>query len=331
MNILIRSAKIIDPNSSFNGKKADILIENGEIVEIKQNIKNDKYKVIEGENIHVSPGWFDMQANFRDPGFEHKEDLESGMNCAAAGGFTGVCVMPSTNPPLHSKSQIDYVINKTKGSIVDVFPVGCISHNYEGKDLAEMHDMKMAGAVAFSDDKKAIKDAGLVLRALQYSHNIGSFIITHCDDASISHGGQMNEGENSTALGLKGMPGLAEELMLERNLSILAYAGGKLHIPTVSTKNSVEMIRLAKAKGLNVTAGVAAVNLFLEDSALNDFDSNLKVNPPLRTKEEIEALKKGLASGVIDVIVSDHSPEDIESKDLEFDYASFGMIGLETA
>jgi dihydroorotase len=331
MQILIRSAKIISPGSSFNGKRLDILIDGGEITEIKAHIKADKAKVIEGENIHVSPGWLDMQANFRDPGYEYKEDLESGIRCAAAGGFTGVCIMPSTNPPLHSKSQIDYVLNKTKGAIVDVYPVGCVSHNHEGKDLAEMYDMKVAGAVAFSDDKKAIKDAGLVLRALQYSGNIDSFIITHCDDGSISHGGQMNEGESATKLGLKGMPALAEELMLERNLSILAYAGGRLHIPTVTTKNSVELIRQAKAKGLKVTAGVAAANLLLDDTALLDFDSNLKVNPPLRTRDEAEALKKGLANGTIDVIVSDHTPEDVENKELEFDYAAFGMLGLETA
>jgi dihydroorotase len=332
MNILIRSARITDPNSPHNGKKTDILIEGGEIVQIKQHIKTEeKVKIIEGDNIHVSPGWVDMQANFRDPGFEFKEDLESGMNCAAAGGFTGVCIMPSTNPPLHSKSQIDYVLNKAKGNIVDVFPLGTVSHNHEGKDLSEMYDMKMAGAYGFSDDKKAIKDAGLVLRALQYSQNIGSFIMTHCDDASISHGGQMNEGEQSTRMGLKGMPGLAEELMLERNLSILSYAGGKLHVPTVSTKRSVELIKHAKAQGLNVTAGVAAVNLLLDDSVLNDFNTNLKLNPPLRSREDVDALKRGLANGTIDVVVSDHIPEDTENKELEFDYACYGALGLETA
>lgn len=331
MNILIRSAKIVDPSSAHNGEKMDILIENGEITEIKNKIKSDKTKIIEGKNIHVSPGWLDMQVNFCDPGFEHKEDLESGLKCASSGGFTGVCLMPSTNPPLHNKSQIDYVLNKSKGNIVDVYPIGCISHNQNGKDLAEMHDMKNAGAIAFSDGKKIVNDAGLILRALQYSHGIGSFIIAHCDDETISQGGQINEGEVSTLLGVKGIPALSEELMVERNLSILAYTGGKLHIPTISTKNSVELIKQAKIKGLNVTAGVAAINLHLDDTALHDFESNLKLNPPLRTKEDIDALKKGLLNGIIDVIVSDHTPEERENKELEFDYASFGMIGLETA
>jgi dihydroorotase len=332
MNILIKSATIIDPGSPHNGKKADILIERGMITEIRSGIRNDKnYKVIESDDLCVSPGWLDMQANFRDPGFEFKEDLQSGIRAAAQGGFTGVCVMPGTNPPLHSKSQIDYVINKTKDEIVDVYPVGCISHNHEGKDIAEMYDMKQSGAVAFSDDKKALKDAGLVMRALQYSSNIGSFIITHCNDKSIAPDGKMHEGETSTRMGLKGIPALAEEIMVQRNISILEYTGGKMHLPAISTKASVELVKHAKAKGLQITAGVAAHNLLLDDTKLSDFDTNYKLDPPLRGKEDLEALKKGLANGTIDVIVSDHAPEDVENKDLEFDFASDGIIALETA
>ncbi|MFL5752028.1 MAG: dihydroorotase [Bacteroidia bacterium] len=332
MNILIKSATVVDPNSSHNGKKVDILIEKGIITEIRSSIKNDKnYKTIESGDLCVSPGWLDMQVNFRDPGFEYKEDLESGTRSAAQGGFTAVCLMPGTNPPLHSKSQIDYVVNKTRDGIVDVYPVGCISHNHEGKDIAEMYDMKQSGAVAFSDDKKALKDAGLVMRALQYSANVGSFIITHCDDRSISLDGKMHEGETSTRMGLKGIPALAEELMVQRNIAILEYAGGKMHLPTISTKASVELVKHAKAKGLQITAGVAAHNLFLDDAKLSDFDSNYKVNPPLRGKEDLEALKRGLLNGTIDVIVSDHAPEDTENKDLEFDFASDGIVALETA
>jgi dihydroorotase len=331
MNLLIKQATIVDSNNSHNGKVVDILIEKGVITQIKKSITPEKgVKTIEGDNLHVSAGWLDMQVNFCDPGNEHKETLEKGLKAAAKGGFTAVAVMSGTNPPLHNKAQIDYVVNKAKSNAVDVYPVGTLSYNQEGKDLSEMYDMQLSGAVAFSDYKKPIKDAGLILRALQYSNNINSFIITHCDDKTISHGGLMNEGVTSTRLGLKGMPALAEEIMLQRNIQILEYTGGKMHIPTISTKGSVELIKKAKAKKLNITCGVAAYNLLLDETEVEGFDTNFKVNPPLRTKEDVEALKKAVADGIIDVIVSDHNPQDIESKDLEFDLADNGMVGLES-
>ena len=310
----------------------DILIEKGIITQLKKTIANEKnYKTIEADDLCVSVGWLDMQVNFCDPGNEHKETLENGLRAAAKGGFTAVCVMSGTNPPLHNKAQIEYVKNRAKDSLVDVFPVGTISHNQEGKDLSEMYDMQLAGAVAFSDYKKPIKDAGLILRALQYSANINSFIITHCDDKTISHDGQMNEGVTSTKLGLKGIPALAEELMIQRNLQILEYTGGKIHFPTISTKGSVELIKKAKTNGLSVTAGVAAHNLLLDETELEGFDTNYKVNPPLRSKEDVTAVRKALENGIIDVVVSDHNPQDIESKDLEFDLANNGIIALQTA
>jgi dihydroorotase len=331
MNILIKQATIVDSDSSHNGRVVDILIEKGVITQIKKSITPEKgIKTVEAEGMHVSAGWLDMQVNFCDPGYEHKETLSNGLKSAAKGGFTSVCLMSGTNPPLHNKAQIEYVANRTKDNLVDVLPIGTLSHNQEGKDLSEMYDMKLSGAVAFSDYKKSTKDAGLILRALQYSQNINSFIITHCDDKTISHDGLVNEGVTSTKLGLKGIPALAEEIMLQRNIQILEYTGGKMHIPTISTKGSVELIKKAKAKKLNITCGVAAYNLLLDDSELEGFDTNYKVNPPLRTKEDVDALKKGLADGVIDVIVSDHAPQDIESKDLEFDLADNGMIGLES-
>lgn len=331
MNVLIKQVTVTDSESPYNGKTVDILIEKGVITQIKKNITAERgIKTIEGEGLYASPGWVDMQVNFCDPGYEHKETLENGLKSASQGGFTGVCVMSGTNPPLHNKAQIDYIVNRSKGNKVDVYPVGTLSHNKEGKDLAEMYDMKLSGAIAFSDYKKPVKDAGLVLRALQYASNINSFIITHCDDPTISHGGQMNEGVTSTRLGLKGIPALAEEIMLQRNLQILEYTGGKLHIPTISTKGSAELIKRAKSKKLNVTCGVAAYNLLLDETALEGFNTNLKVNPPLRAKEDVEALKKAVADGIIDVIVSDHAPQDIESKDLEFDLADNGMLGLES-
>jgi dihydroorotase len=332
MNILIKQTTLINPISQHHSKVVDILIEKGIISQIKKIIPNEKnYKTIEANGLYTSIGWIDMQVNFCDSGNEHKETLETGLKASAKGGFTGVCVMSGTNPPMHNKAQIEYIKNKTKDGLVDVYPIGTVSYNQEGKDIAEMYDMQKSGAVAFSDYKKTIKDAGLILRALQYSANINSFIITHCDDKTISHDGQMNEGVVSTKLGLKGMPALAEELMLQRNIQILEYAGGKMHIPSISTKGSVELIKKAKAKKLNITCGVAAYNLLLDETELIGFDTNYKVSPPLRTKEDIDALKKGIIDGTIDVVVSDHNPQDIESKDLEFDLADFGMIGTQIA
>lgn len=332
MNFLIRKAKITDPNSPHNGKIMDVLVENGAISQLGASIKTDKQvKVIEHENLHLSPGWFDMQACFCDPGFEYKEDLQSGMHAAASGGFTGVCIMPNTNPPLQSKAGIEYVLNAAKNNIVDVFPSGCLTVNSEGKEMTELFDMKQAGAVAFTDYKTPVKDAGLLVRLLQYAENTGTLIITHCEEKSLSGGGQMNEGEASTRLGLKGIPSLAEEIMLQRNIHVLSYAGGKLHVPTVSSKLGADHIKQAKNRGLTITAGIAAHQLLLQDHLLESFDTNLKLIPPLRDKNETEALKKALLNDSIDVIVSDHCPEDTESKDVEFDHAAFGMIALETA
>jgi dihydroorotase len=332
MNILIKSAHIIDPSSQHNGKVMDLLIENGIITSIASKITPKKnVKTIEAKKLYASTGWLDMQVSFCDPGFEHKEDLNSGIRAAIAGGFTGVAVVSSTNPPIHSKAEVEYIKNKTANSIVDVYPVGALSYKQEGKDIAEMYDMHQAGAVAFSDDKKAISDAGLLTRALLYSQNFGGVIMTHCDEKSISLEGKMNEGVTSTMLGLKGTPALAEEMMVSRNIFLAEYTKAPVHISNVSTQKSVALIRQAKATGIKVTASVNAYNIALDETALTGFDSNYKLNPPLRTQADIEALKKGIVDKTIDVITSDHRPQDIESKDIEFDYASNGMIGLESA
>ncbi|MBI2721299.1 MAG: dihydroorotase [Bacteroidetes bacterium] len=332
MNILIKQARIISDKDPNHNKVMDILIEGGKIMEIKKAITpKGNVKVIEEEGLCVSSGWIDLQTVSGDPGFEHKESVDTLLDCAAAGGFTAICIHNYCQPALHNKSQIEYLVNKTKNKVVDVYPVGTITIDGKGKDLAEMYDMKQSGAVAFSDYKTTIKDAGTLMRALQYSANVGSFIITHCNDESISHGGQMNEGETAVGIGLKGIPSLAEELMLQRNLSILEYTGGKLHIPTVSTKTSIDLIKKAKANGLNVTAGVASINLLLDDSVLKDFDTNYKLDPPLRSKKDVQALRNAVENGIINVIVSDHLPQDVESKDLEFDLADNGAINLQTA
>ncbi len=332
MNILIKSAKIIDSNSPYNGKKMDVLIENGIIKSIKSKIIAEKNcKIIEANKLHISTGWLDMQVNFCDPGFEHKEDLQSGINAAASGGYTGVAVVPSTNPTIHSKSEVLYIKNKTANSIVDVYPIGTMSHKLEGKDLSEMYDMQQAGAVAFSDDKKASNDSGLLIRALLYSKNFDGLIIAHSDEKSISQDGKMNEGITSTNLGLKGIPALAEELMVNRNIFLAEYTDAPIHLSNISTEKSVELIKQAKAKGLKITASLNAYNIAFTDSFLTGFDSNFKLNPPLRSQTDLDALKKGIADGTIDAISCDHRPQDIESKNIEFDYASNGMIGLESA
>lgn len=331
MTILIKQATVIDPLSDFSGKKVDILVEGGKIIEIKKSIASKaNYKVIEGDELMVSNGWVDLQATFCDPILEHKETIETGSKAAAAGGFTAVCVHGYNQCSINNKSTVEYILNKADKT-VNLLPIGSITVKTEGKELAEMYDMKLAGARAFSDFKHPITHSGLFIRAVQYAHSINSFIIAHCNDLDISRGGQMNEGPTSTSLGLKGMPAIAEEIMLERNISLLEYAGGKLHVPTISTATSVDLIKKAKAKGLNITAGVAAINLMCDDSALSDFDSNYKVDPPLRTKKDVEALRKGIENGTIDAIVSDHNPQDVESKELEFDLADFGIINLQTA
>ena len=332
MNILIKQARILNESSSFHNKTVDIFVESGIIKEIKKSIQpKGNYKTIEAAGLCVSAGWVDMQAVSCDPGYEHKESLDTLVKSAAAGGFTAVCIHNYNQPSLHSKSQIDYILNQTAGKAVQVIPFGTITVEGKGKDLAEMFDMKSAGAMAFSDYKHPIKDAGMILRALQYAANVNSLVIAHANEESISHGGQMNEGEVSTSLGLKGIPALAEELMIERNLSILEYSGGRLHIPTISTKGSVELIKKAKSAGLPVTCGVASVNLYIDDTVLKDFDTNYKLDPPLRTKKDVQALRNAVESGIIDVIVSDHLPQDIESKELEFDLADAGMINLQTS
>jgi dihydroorotase len=332
MSYLLKNVKVIDPNSPHNRKTVDIFIEHGVIAEIGANVKGDRNaRVVEQENLFVSPGWFDMQANFCDPGYEYKEDLQSGMRAAAQGGFTGVCLAPATNPPVQSKSQVEYILTACRNSVVDVYPAGALTQNCEGREMTEMYDMKQAGAVAFSDFKNSVKDSGLLVRLLQYAENTGTLVIAHCEEKSLTAGGQMNEGDVSTHMGLKGMPGLAEELMVQRNINLLAYAGGRMHIPTLSTKAGADTVKQAKGKGLQVSAGIAAHQLLLNDEHLEEFDTNFKTNPPLRDKAETEALKRAVVNDAIDVIVSEHCPEDVENKDVEFDHASFGIIALETA
>ena len=274
----------------------------------------------------------DVGTHTCDPGYEHREDLHTAAAAAAAGGFTAVACFPNTHPALHSKSEVLYILNKSASLPVRFYPIGAVSQDCEGKDLAELYDMHTAGAVAFSDGSRPVQDAGLLLRAMQYASAFNGLIINQPHHKTLAAGGQMHEGLTSTMLGLKGLPALAEEIMVQRDLSLLEYAaeGGRLHIYLVSTAKSVAMLRAAKRAGLPVTASVAVANLCFTDEKLSDFNSNWKILPPLRSAADSEALLEGLADGTLDFICSHHTPWDEEAKNLEFPYAEFGMTGLET-
>src|SRR6201996_4464669 len=330
MNLLIKSATITDPNSPYNGQTVDILIEKGIITKIAADIETD-VEVVDAEGKHISPGFFDLNCNIGELGLETKEDLYTGTKAAAAGGFTGIALMPNTIPPVHSKAEIEYLLNRAQKNLVDVYPLGTISHKREGKDLAEMYDMHLSGAKAFTDGNKPVQDAGLMERALLYAQGFDGLVFSYPEDTAIAGKAKVNEGEISTLLGMKGIPPLAEELMIARDLYLAEYTGSRIHFSTISTTRSVELIREAKRKGLEITCDVAAHHLILTDEALTGFDSLYKVKPPLRTQDDVDALIAGLKDGTIDAIVSQHTPHEVEFKDVEFEVAEFGIIGLQTA
>ncbi|NHA07324.1 dihydroorotase [Mucilaginibacter sp. HC2] len=330
MNLLIKSATILDPGSAFHQQVTDILIENGVITRIAEDIEADA-EVIDGEGKYVSPGFFDLNCNIGELGLETKEDMHSGTRAAAAGGFTGIALMPNTSPPVHSKAEIEYLLNRAKNNLVDVYPLGTISHKREGKDLAEMYDMYLSGARAFTDGNRPVQDAGLMERALLYAQGFDATVFSYPEDTAIAGKAKVNEGEVSTLLGMKGIPSLAEELMIARDLYLAEYTVSRIHFSTISTARSVELIREAKRKGLEVTCDVAAHHLILTDEALMGFDSMYKVKPPLRTKDDVLALIKGLKDGTIDAIVSQHTPHEVEFKDVEFEMAEYGITGFQTA
>ena len=332
MNVLIKSATIIDSESNFNNETVDILIEQGTISEIGKSVNNPKdYQEITLENLHVSQGWFDSSVSFGEPGYEERETIANGLTTAAKSGFTSVALNPNTKPVLDTSSDISFVKSKSIGHATALYPVGALTKNSDGVDLAELFDMKNAGAVAFHDYQSPISNPNLLKIALQYASNFDGLVLSFPQESKISGLGVMNENAVSTSLGLKGNPNLAEELQVARDLFILEYTDGKLHIPTISTAKSVTLIRQAKNKGLNVSCSVAVHNLVLNDSELEQFETRYKVLPPLRTQSDIDALIVGLKDGTIDMVTSDHNPIDIEHKKIEFDYAKYGTIGLESA
>lgn len=332
MNILIKSATIIDPKSEFHNTTQDLLIENGVISKIANSIKNkNNYQEIKLDNLHISQGWFDSSVCFGEPGFEERETIKNGLKTAAAAGFTAVALNANTNPVLDSNSDITFVNAKSHNNAVTLLPIGSLTTGGKGEDLAELYDMNSAGAVAFYDYKKPISNPNLMKIALQYAGNFDGLVCSFPQENKISGNGVMNENITSTTLGLKGNPSLAEELQVARDLFLLEYTGGKLHIPTISTATSVALIRAAKKKKLDITCSVTIHNLYFTDAALTDFNTHFKVLPPLRTQEDVEALIEGIKDGTIDMVTSDHNPLNIEQKKIEFDHAEYGTIGLESA
>lgn len=332
MNVLIKSATIIDSKSDFHNQTVDILIEKGVITKISKRISNpDNYKEFSADNLHVSQGWFDSSVCFGEPGFEERETLKNGLKTAALSGFTDVCINPNTNPVIDSHSDILFIKSKAQNQAVSAYPFGAVTEQSKGEHLAELYDMHTAGAIGFYDYKKPIENPNLMKIALQYACNFNGLICSFPQEPQIAGSGVMNENVTSTSLGLKGNPALAEELQIARDLFLLEYTEGKLHIPTISTAKSVELIREAKKKKLDVTCSVAIHNLIFSDAIMEAFDTRYKVNPPLRTQKDIDALMEGLKDGSIDMVTSDHNPIDIEHKKIEFDFAKDGTIGLESA
>ncbi len=330
MEILIKNCRIIDPTIGLD-KVTNILIKDGIISEIGEiEVRNDGVKIINGENKILAPGFFDMHVHLREPGREDEETIETGTNAAMHGGFTGVACMPNTTPTIDKAEVVSLINAKSKGNLVDVYPIGAVTKDRKGESLAPILELLEAGAVGFSDDGVAVKSAAILRKAFEYTKEYNAPIIEHCEDESLADG-VMNEGLNSTLLGLPGIPSIAEDLIVMRDIMVAEYTGGRLHIAHISTKGSVDLVRNAKKRGIKVTAEVTPHHFTLTDDMLKTYDTNYKMNPPLRTKEDIEAILEGLKDGTIDCIATDHAPHAIEEKEAEFIYAPNGILGLETA
>lgn len=332
MTILVRKATIKDLHSSHHNQQRDILISNGIVSEIAAKIDTSADQIIEADGLSLSPGWVDIFVAGNDPGFEFKDDLNSTAASAAKGGFTHIFLTPNTQPVVQNKATAQYISDKKTASAVTLHPIGAVTKNTEGKELTEMVDMKNAGAIAFGDGKKAIQSAGLLIKALQYVKAFDGVIIQLPDDQSVAPHGLMNEGVVSTQIGLPGKPALAEEIMVARDIELLRYTNSKLHITGITLASSLELIKKAKADGLNITCSTPLHNLvFNETELLKGYNTNLKVNPPLRSEQDRQALIEGVKTGVIDCITTHHTAQNKDAKICEFEYAGYGALGLEAA
>ena len=333
-DLLLRHVKVVDPGGPHHDAEIDILVRDGRIARVGNRLPKGDAREVRHDGLHVSPGWIDMRCHFRDPGEEWKQGITNGLDAAAAGGFTAVAVLPSTEPVVDGRAGVEYLLRRAAGHAVRLLPLGALTKGTKGQQLAELHDQRQAGAVAFTDDQHALRNSRLMLLALQYTRGLPGAtppVMVFPNDPDLGRDTMMHEGPMSTRLGMKGHPAMAETIALARDLALLEYAGGHLHAATISTAEAVDMVRQAKARKLKVTASVAAHNLLLDDGCLRGFETCYKVMPPLRDAQHIDALREGVKDGTIDAIVSDHRPEDREHKLLEFGRAAFGIIGLETA
>ncbi|TVZ51471.1 dihydroorotase [Dokdonia sp. Hel_I_53] len=330
MNILIKAATIIDSDSEHHGTQKDIRIRDGVIITIGDKLIPQKEEtLIEREDLHVSQGWFDTSVSMGQPGYEERETIENGLKVAAASGFTGVALNPNTNPIIDTSSDVTFAKKMAEGALTDLYPIGALTRNSESVDLAELYDMQQSGAIAFGDYQVPVSNPNLLKIALQYTQGFDGLVLSFPQENKIAGKGMMHEGEASTRVGLKGIPAIAESLQIARDLHILDYTGGSLHIPTISTAEAVTLIKQAKEKSLDVSCSVAIHNLFFEDTKLEDFNTNYKVLPPLRSNSHRKALIEGVKNGTIDTVTSDHNPVDIERKHVEFDNAEYGVVSQE--
>jgi dihydroorotase len=330
MSIILKSAKVINAESRYNGTKQDILISEGKIVKIAKSIEIDTAQVIKIKNLHVSVGWLDSSVSFGEPGYEERETIENGALVASKSGFTDIVLNPNTDPVLDKQTDISFVKLKSKNASCSIHPLGALSISSKSVRMAELFDMRNAGAVGFYDFKKPVKSSNLLKTSLLYSQSFDSLIMSFPLDESIAKNGIINEGVISLNYGIKGIPNFSEEVQINRDLQILEYTGGRLHIPTISTKKSVELIKNAKSKGLKVTCSVAIHNLIFNETKLKDFDTRFKVLPPLRSEDDRLAIVEAVDKGIIDLVTSDHTPIDVENKKTDIDNSKFGTIGLES-
>lgn len=328
---LLKNITVLDKSSEHNGKKVNVLIENGKIAKIGTAVEDAAAETIDFSGSYLAPGFCDLYVNINDPGFEYREDITSVANAAIAGGFTTICATADNHPITQSKAQVEYILNNAKNTPVSILPIGAVTENFDGKTPTEMLDMHYAGAIAFSDVPHSVKDSGVLLRALQYVQPFDGLIITMPFDKTLVGDGQVNESEVSVRMGMKGITNLSEYSMVQRDIELLKYTGGKLHFVGISTSESIDLIRKAKAEKLNVTCSVFVHHLVSDENEVKNFDSNYKVFPPLRTKDDQQALIEGLKDGTVDCVSTQHTPLNIDEKNVEFEVADFGIIGLETA